>query len=114
MGKGFSGFPNNMGNMQGLMRQAQKMKEDLEKAQKDSENIKAEGSAGGGVVKVSCNGKFQLETVSLDASVVNPSDIEMLQDLIMAASNEALKSVQEKIKESMSKVTGGVNIPGLF
>lgn len=105
------GFPP---NLQGLMKQAQKMQKDLQKVQEESENLSAEGSAGGGMVKVVVNGKLRLTSVSIDAEVVKSNDHEMLQDMFLAATNSALEDVQEKVKTAMGKVTGGMNVPGLF
>jgi len=110
MSKGFGGMP---GNMQGLMKQAQKMQQQMAEIQSEAQAYSAEGSAGGGVVKVVANGKQEIVSVKLDPQVVNPSDVEMLQDLIVAASNEALRKVQENLKQKMSAVTGGMGIPGL-
>ena len=109
--KGFGGVP---GNMQALIKQAQKMQEELKKAQDQAESTVAEGSSGGGMVKVTANGKNQITAVMIEKEVVNPEDIEMLQDLIVAAVNEALVKVQEEVKSELAKVTGGMNIPGLF
>ena len=109
MGKGFGGVP---GNMQALMKQAQKMQADLAKAQAEAETFSAEGSAGGGVVKVVVNGKNQISSVLLSKDVVNPDDIEMLQDLIRAAANEAFDKVRENTKSTLGSVTGGMNLPG--
>ena len=111
MPKGFSGFP---GNMQALMGQAQKMQRDLESAQKEAENFTADGSAGGGMVKASVSGKLLLTALTIEPEVVNPNDVEMLQDLILAAVNEALTNVQQNTRERLSKITGGMSIPGLF
>lgn len=111
MAKGFPGVP---GGMQNLMKQAQKMQEDLARAQQDAENFSADGSAGGGAVKVVVNGKYNLVSVEVQKDAVNPDDVEMLQDLFMAATNEALEKVKANLKSSLSKVTGGMNIPGLF
>jgi len=112
MAKGFPGMPGGMGNMQALMKQAQKMQEQLQKVQSDAEQFSAEGSAGGGVVKVTANGKNRLTAVAIDKEVVNPNDVEMLQDLVLVAANDALQKVQDNLKNQMSKVTGGLNIPG--
>lgn len=109
MAKGFGGLP---GNMQALMKQAQNMQQQLLKAQEESEGITAEGSAGGGMVKVVANGKNELVTVTVDPEVMS-DDVEMLQDLFLAAANEALRKVQEQVKSEMGKLTGGLNIPGL-
>lgn len=111
MAKGFGGMP---GNMQEIMKQAQKMQEKLLKAQEETEKITAEVSSGGGMVKVVMNGKYQITSLTIDKEVVNPSDIEMLQDLVKAAVNEAAVKVQDTIKNEMSKATGGMNIPGMF
>ena len=111
MAKGFQGFP---GNVQDLMKQAQSMQEKLAKAQGEVENITAEGTAGGGMVKVVVNGRYEVLSVKVEKEVVNPNDIDMLQDLILAASNDALKKVKEDAKQALTKVTGGLSIPGLF
>ena len=109
MAKGFPGMP---GNMQGLLKQAQKMQEDLKKAQEKAELIEAEAQSGGGVVKVVVNGKNRLVSLAIEKEVVNPDDIEMLQDLIVAAVNEGMSKVQDAQKSELSKITGGMNIPG--
>ncbi len=111
MAKGFSGFP---GNMQDLMKQAQKMQEQIQKMQEEAKEFSAEGSAGGGMVKVVANGHLQIVSVTIDPQVISPTDAEMLQDLVMAASNDALRKVQDNLKNKMSSVTGGLNIPGLL
>ena len=111
MAKGFGGLP---GNMQGLMQQAKKMQEQLQKLQEDSQNITAEGTAGGGMVKAIVNGKQELVSLAIDPQVVNPSDVEMLQDLVVAAVNDASRKAGEQVKEKMGGITGGMNIPGLF
>ncbi|NBW39806.1 YbaB/EbfC family nucleoid-associated protein [bacterium] len=111
MGKGFGGgLP---GNMQEMMKQAQKMQSQLAELQEQAKEEEAEGSAGGGMVKVVALGTQQVKSVSIEKDVVNPDDIEMLQDLVVAATNEALKNVQEKVQGKMAKITGGLNIPGL-
>ena len=111
MAKGFGGMP---GNMQGLMQQAKKMQEQLQKLQEDSHTITAEGSAGGGMVKAVVNGKQELMSIAIDPQVVNPTDVEMLQDLVVAAVNDASRKAGEQVKEKMGGITGGLNIPGLF
>ena len=111
MTKGFGGIP---GNMQGIMKQAQKMQAELQKIQEEAENYTAEGSAGGGMVKIVANGKNHIVSAAIEREVVNPEDIEMLQDLIVAAANDALQKVQENLKSKMAGLTGGLNIPGLF
>ena len=111
MAKGFSGVP---GNMQALVKQAQKMQQDLQKAQQEAELFSADGTAGGGVVKIVANGKQEIVSVAISKEVVNPDDVEMLQDLVRAAANEALTKVREHTKNALGSVTGGLNIPGLF
>ena len=111
MSKGFSGVP---GNMQGLIKQAQKMQNELQKVHQGASQIFAEGSAGGGMVKVTASAENQITGVVIDKQVVEPDGVEMLQDLIQAACNEALKKAQEALKGEFSKVTGGASIPGLF
>ncbi|MDZ4786061.1 MAG: YbaB/EbfC family nucleoid-associated protein, partial [bacterium] len=95
------------------MKQAQKMQEDLKKVQEESQNITAEASVGGGMVKAQVNGKNELVSLTLSPEVVNKSDIEMLQDLVVAAVNEALNKVKTETADAMKKVTGGLSIPGL-
>lgn len=110
MSKGFPGIP---GNLQQMMKQAQKMQSELQRVQDDAVNLSAEGSAGGGMVRVVANGKNLIVSVKIEAEVLSDPDVEMLQDLIVAASNEALSKVQALVKESVAKVTGGLPIPGL-
>jgi DNA-binding YbaB/EbfC family protein len=109
--KGFPGIP---GGMQGLMKQAQKMQQDLLRVQEEAKAATAEGGAGGGIVKVVANGNNQLVSIVIQKEAVNPEDVEMLQDLILAACNDALQKVQENVKAQMAKVTGGMNLPGMF
>lgn len=111
MAKGFNGLP---GGMQGLLQQAQKMQKDMQKAQEEAEVFEAEGSAGGGAVKFKMNGRNEVLAVEIKPEAVDPSDVEMLQDLIKAAANDALAKVRENTQSKMSKVAGGMNIPGLF
>ena len=110
MAKGFGGMP---GNMQGLLKQAQKMQEDLKKAQEKSEQLTADAQSGGGMVRVVVNGKNRIVELQIDKEVINPDDAEMLQDLIVAAVNEAVNKVQDAQKAELAKITGGLNIPGL-
>ena len=110
------GFPGGFGggNMNNLMKQAQKLQRDMEQAQKELETKEFESSVGGGAVVVKVNGKKEVLDVTMKPEVVDPDDIEMLQDLVLSAVNEALRSVDEMQASQMSKVTGGMNIPGLF
>jgi len=112
MAKGFNGFPG--GNMQALLQQAQKMQKNIEKAQAEVGDIEAEGSAGGGAVKFKVNGKFEVLSVEINPEVLNPSDVEMLQDVVRAAANDAISKVRESVQSKMSQATGGFNMPGLF
>lgn len=114
MAKG--GFPRSMGggNMNQLMKQAQKMQEQMAKMQEEMENKTYEATAGGGAVKVTFSGKRELTEVILKPEVVDPDDIEMLQDLVIAAVNEALRNMEADSASQMGQLTGGLNIPGLF
>jgi len=100
--------------MKDLMKQAQKMQNDLMKAQEELANKIVEGSAGGGMVKVEMNGKNQVLSLKIDPEVVDKDDVEMLEDLIIAALNEAQDKVSKTSESEMGKLTGGMNIPGLF
>lgn len=111
MAKGFNGIP---GNMQGLLQQAQKMQKDMQKAQEEAEGFEAEGSAGGGAVKFTVNGKYEVMAVKVNPEAVDPNDVEMLQDMIKVAANDAISKVRENTQTKMSKIAGGMNIPGLF
>ena len=102
------GFPGGMGNMNNLMKQAQKMQRQMEEQQKALEEKEFKASAGGGAVEITVTGKREITKVHLDEEVVDPDDIEMLEDLIMAATNEALRQVDEASASSMSKLTGGI------
>jgi hypothetical protein len=96
-----------------IMKQAQKMQEELGKIQEESKKKTVEASAGGGMVVVTVNGAMEIVSIKIEREVVNPDDVEMLQDLIMAAVNEALRRAQQMVSEDMSKITGAINIPGL-
>ena len=105
----FGGFPGGgMGNMQQLMKQAQKMQKQMEEKTKEIEEKEWEASAGGGAVKVKVSGKKEVVSVELSEEVVDPDDIEMLQDLIIAATNEALRMMEDESAEAMSQITGGL------
>ena len=110
------GFPGGMmpGNMNNLMKQAQKMQKQMEENQKALEEKEFTATAGGGAVEVTVSGKKEVTRVKLQEEVVDPDDIEMLQDLVLSAVNEALRKVDDMQQSQMSKVTGGMNIPGLF
>ena len=103
------GFPGGMpGNMANIMKQAQKMQKQMEEAQKNLEEQEVTAAAGGGAVEVTVSGKHEVTKVKLAEEVVDPDDIEMLQDLIMAATNEALRMAEEANNELMGKMTGGL------
>lgn len=107
------GFPGGMpGNMNNLMKQAQKMQKQMQDMQEDLETKTVEATAGGGAVKVIVNGKKLVDSVTIDPEVIDPDDVEMLQDLIMAAVNEAMRQADEMANQQMSKITGGLNLPG--
>ena len=109
------GFPGGMmpGNMNNLMKQAQKMQEDITKKQAEIDEMEFTASVGGGAVEVTVSGKREVLNVKLAEEVVDPEDIEMLQDLIIVAVNEGLRQIDEISNTEMSKLTGGLNIPGL-
>ncbi len=102
------------GNMNNMMKQVQKMQQNMEKVQSELEVKEYEATAGGGAIKVKVNGKKELLAIDLNEAVVDPDDIEMLQDLIIVAVNEALKTAEADMSSNMGKLTGGMNIPGLF
>uniref|UniRef100_A0A7C4MQ84 Nucleoid-associated protein ENS29_08410 n=1 Tax=Desulfatirhabdium butyrativorans TaxID=340467 RepID=A0A7C4MQ84_9BACT len=99
-----------MGNM---LKQAQKMQARILKMQEELATRTIEGSAGGGMVKAVANGKQQLVSITIEKEVVDPADVEMLQDLVLAAVNDALTKSQEMVSSEMNKITGGLNLPGL-
>jgi len=96
-----------------LMKQFGKMQEKMDEMQKELEASRVEGSAGGGVIKVVANGKGEILEMKINPEVVNPNEIEMLQDLVMAAVNQARQKAEELMKENLAKITGGLKIPGL-
>ena len=97
-----------------IMKQAQMMQQKMMQLQKELEDKEVEASSGGGMVTATVNGKQQIITLKIEPTVVDPEDTEMLEDLIVAAINEALKKSQEMAQEEMSKITGGLNLPGMF
>ncbi|MCM3734213.1 YbaB/EbfC family nucleoid-associated protein [Fictibacillus nanhaiensis] len=102
------------GNMNNMMKQMQKMQRDMAKAQEELKDKVIEGTAGGGMVTVKANGHKEIIDIVIKEEVVDPDDIEMLQDLVLAATNDALKKVDEMVSQDMGKFTKGLNIPGLF
>ena len=97
-----------------IMKQAQMMQQKMARLQEEAAQKTAEATAGGGAVTAVVNGKNRVVSLSIKKEAVDPEDVEMLQDMIMAAINEALVKVQGELAEQMGKITGGVNIPGLF
>lgn len=95
-----------------LLKNPAALKDQLSKVQSEMENITATGSAGGGIVKVTVNGKFQMLDIFLDPIAVDPRDIKMLQDLIVAAHHMAVEEVQQKMQQGLGSLTGGFNFPG--
>jgi len=110
------GFPGGFGggNMQQLARQAQKLQQQMAKMQEELEAKEYEASAGGGMVTVKVSGKKELLSIEIKPEAVDPDDVEMLQDLVLAAVNEALRTAGDTTEREMSKLTGGLNMPGLF
>ena len=108
--QGMGGGPS---NMQSMLKQAQKMQEDMANLQAELEEREYEVAAGGGVVNVKINGKKEVLSVKLAEEIVDPDDIETLEDLIVAGVNEAIKKVEADASAEMSKLTGGMNIPGM-
>ncbi|MGM0599644.1 MAG: YbaB/EbfC family nucleoid-associated protein [Candidatus Rifleibacteriota bacterium] len=101
-------------NMQGLMKQAQKMQEKIQKAQEEMKDETIETTVGGGMVKVVFNGAQELVSIEIDKEAVDPEDVETLQDLVLSAVNTGLKKSQEMVQNEMGDITGGMNIPGMF
>jgi DNA-binding YbaB/EbfC family protein len=102
------------GNMQNLMKQAQKMQADMARVQDELALEQVEASVGGGAVKVVMTGAMEVASVHIDASAIDPDDPGMLEDLVVAAVNEAMRMAQELAGQKMSAITGGLNLPGLF
>ena len=111
-------LPQGMGggpaNMQAVLKQAQKMQDDMAAKQEELEGREYEISAGGGVVNVKINGKKEILSVKIAPEVVDPDDVETLEDLVTAAVNEAIKTVESVSSEEMQKITGNIGLPGMF
>jgi hypothetical protein len=101
-------------NMNNLMKQAQQMQAKLAMLQNELAEREVEAAAGGGMVKVKVNGKQQLLSISINKECVDPNDVETLEELVFTAVNQAMKESQDMVQQAMSKVTGGMNIPGMF
>lgn len=114
MAKGFGsrGMPGMGGGINmNMIKKAQKMQEDMQKMQEELENATYSAAAGGGVVTATVSGKREVTVLEIDPEAVDPEDVEMLQDLIIAAVNEALRSAENAAAEGMQKITGGLNLP---
>jgi nucleoid-associated protein EbfC len=108
MAKGMMGG-NNLGS---LMKQAQKMQAEMQKAQEELEVSIFEAQSGGGAVKVSFNGKKQMQSIIIQPEAVDPDDVEMLQDMVLAAVNQAMANIDDQTQEKMGRLTGGMKLPG--
>ncbi len=114
MAKGRGGMMPGGMNMNNLMKQAQKMQKQMEEAQQNIEGKELETTSGGGAVKVVINGKKEIKKISIAEDVVDPDDVEMLEDLIMSAVNEAIRQMEEISSNEMGKFTSGMGLPGMF
>jgi DNA-binding YbaB/EbfC family protein len=112
MAKG--GFPGGGMNMQNMMRQAQQMQQKMQQLQEEVEQREVEATSGGGVVRVVATGKKVIKSIEIKPEAVDPDDVEMLEDLVMAAVNEAIAKADEMMQQEMAKITGGLNLGGLF
>lgn len=107
-------FNPGMANMQGMMKKVQKMQQDMLKMQEELKNRTVEATAGGGAVTVVVTGRKTVEKVTIVPSAVDPEDVEMLEDLVTTAINEAMRKVDEMTEKEMGKITGGMKLPGMF
>ena len=110
---GFRGMPGGM-NQSAMMKQAQKMQQEMLRMQQEQETKTFTAAAGGGMVKATVNGKHQLVGLEINPEAVDPDDVEMLQDMILAAVNEAMRTADTEAANNMSRLTGGLNLGGLF
>lgn len=104
----------NMGNMNNMMKKVQKLQADMTKLQEELKTRTLESTAGGGAVKVVVNGEKQVVSLKIDPAAVDPEDMEMLEDMIVAAINEGIKKVDDLMAQEMGKLTGGMKLPGMF
>lgn len=114
MAKGFGGrgMPGMGGGINmGMIKKAQKMQEDMQKMQEELENATYSATAGGGMVTATVSGKHEVTALEIDPEAVDPEDVEMLQDMVIAAVNEAMRSAENAAAEGMQKITGGLNLP---
>ena len=110
---GFRGMPGGM-NQAAMMKQAQKMQQEMLRMQEEMENKTYKATAGGGMVTAEVNGKHEVVNLSIDPEAVDPDDVEMLQDMVIAAVNEAFRTADAEAAANMSRITGGLNLGGLF
>lgn len=103
-----------MGNMNNMMKQMQKMQKKMAKAQEELHEMSFEASAGGGMVTITASGQKEITDVTINEEVVDPDDVDMLQDLILAATNDVIKQIDDKTNETMGQFTKGMNMPGMF
>jgi DNA-binding YbaB/EbfC family protein len=115
--KGFpqgGGFPGGMGNMGSMLKQMEKMQSDLQRSQEQTKSMLFEEQAGGGAVKISMDGTYTAQAISISPDLLQSSDPEMIQDLLMLAINGVTTQISNHIRDSMKRATGGIDIPGLF
>ena len=110
---GFCGMPGGM-NQAAMMKQAQKMQQEMLRMQEEMENKTYKATAGGGMVTAEVTGKHELKNLTIDPEAVDPDDVEMLQDMVIAAVNEAMRNADAEASANMSRLTGGLNLGGLF
>lgn len=109
------GFPGAMpGNMNNMMKQVQKMQKDMQKMQEEIAQKEVDATVGGGMVKVVANGKKEIVSISINKEAVDPDDVEMLEDMVLTAVNQALEKVDELTNSSLGSITSGLNLPGMF
>ncbi len=111
---GFRGMPGGGMNQMAMMKQAQKMQQEMLKMQEEMESKEYSASAGGGMVTACVNGKHEIVSLSIKPEAVDPEDVEMLQDMVIAAVNEALRTADAEAANNMSRLTGGLNLGGMF
>jgi hypothetical protein len=102
------------GDMQKMMKQLQKMQADMAKMQEELSQRTVEATSGGGVVRVVANGQHEVKEIKIDVTVIDPNEPELLEDLVLAAVNEALRKAQDMVSAEMGKLTGGMKLPGVF
>ena len=109
----FNGMGGNMGNMQGMMKKVQKMQADMAKLQEELKTRTVETTVGGCALTIVVNGKKEVESIKIKPEVLDPEDVEMLQDMIVSAVNEGMRKIDEMTEREMGKITGGLKLPGM-